>query len=188
VSPKIEAFLKLCETNRRGAILQLEHTLRGLQRQSPRSSEVVHRIDETQESLRALRANEHLVVGTLSFPPETGAIGRLPRLACHVDQILSEREMLVRCYFPVKVASVRQFRPRGETLMQAVAFTVRGVATQDFSEGADTETQQVFEITGRATYATVGGGSNTVWVLEAFDMSVAERTFRGQRATPSSDR
>ena len=32
--PKIAAFLKQCETSRRGAIAQLEHTLRGLQSQS----------------------------------------------------------------------------------------------------------------------------------------------------------
>ena len=43
VPPKIEKFLKLCETSRRGAILQIEHTLRGLRRQSPATRETGQR-------------------------------------------------------------------------------------------------------------------------------------------------
>src|SRR5437016_4432357 len=107
VPAKVEAFLKLCESSRRGAILQLEHTLRGLRSQSPKSPQVTRQIAKIEEDLRVLRANKEPVVPTLGFPPEVGAIGRLPRLTCHVEQIVSDREMLVRCFFPVKVTTVR---------------------------------------------------------------------------------
>src|SRR5262245_6877204 len=93
LAPRIEAFLKQCENSRQGAIAQLEHTLRGLQSQNAKTREVARRITNTQEELRVLKAKTHLVVPTLAFPPEVGAIGRLPGLSCHVDQILSQREM-----------------------------------------------------------------------------------------------
>jgi hypothetical protein len=188
IPPKIEAFLKHCETTRRGSILELEHTLRGLRRQSPQSAEVVRRIKEAQTNLETLQANEHPVVGTLAFPPQAGAIGRLPRRMCHVDQIVSEREMLVRCFFRVKVAAVRKFKAHGETVVPPVGFSVRGVATRDFHEGADVELPQVFEIGGRHTYETVGGSSNTVWVLNVFDMEEAERYFRDSRSSQGTER
>jgi hypothetical protein len=187
IPPKIEAFLKLCETNRRGAILQLEYTLRGLRRQGSQP-DVVRRAMKIEEDLRALRANRHPVVPTLSFPPETGAIGRLPRLSCHVDQILSDDEMLIRCYFPVKLAAVRNFRARAETIFQSVTFLLRGVATREVHEGADLELEQVFEIGGKYTYTTVDGRSVTVLILTEFDMQTVESFFPGRHDPPSNER
>jgi hypothetical protein len=179
---RIEAFLRLCETSRRGAILQLEHTLRGLRSQGSKSPEVTRQIVKIEENLRVLRANKEPLVPALTFPPEVGAIGRLPRLACHVEQILSEREMLVRCNFPVKVTTVRHFQARDEKVVQAVTFLMRGVPTSDAHEGADLEVTQVLEITGKQTYQTVEGRPSTVWVASDFDMTVIQTYFRQSAA------
>ncbi len=178
VPAKIEAFLKLCETSRKGAILQLEYTLRGLRSQEPKTPDAMRRIAAVEEDLRVLRANEQPLVPGLAFPPAIGAIGRLPRLACYVDQIVSEREMLVRCSFPVRVTTVRRFQARGETIVQPVAFLIRGVSTSDAREGADLQMIQVFEITGKKTYRSVDGRTSTVWVVSEFNMKAVEPYFR----------
>lgn len=183
---KIEAFLKSCEENRRGAILHLEHTLRGLRRRSPQSPDVVRRIAETEEALRALEAGELPMIPTIAFPPESGAIGRLPRTAVHVDQIVSDREMLVRCFFPVRVSTVRNFRAEGETVVQPVTFLVRGIATKDVHEGADLKLPQVFEISGRHTYTTVAGRRQNAWVLREFDLGAIGRFREGASKTPAT--
>ncbi len=184
VPPKIEAFVQQCETSRRGAILQLEHTLRGLRSQGSKSPETLRRIAKTEEDLLTLRANKEPVVPPLRFPPEVGAIGRLPRLSCHVDQILSEREMLVSCSFPLKVTTVKHFQAQGETIVRPVAFLLRGLSTREAHDGADLELLQVFEITGTRTYKTVNGRDATVLVLSEFDMKAVEPFFKAAAARP----
>ena len=124
------------------------------------------------------------MVAPLAFPPEKGAIGRLPRLTCHVKQVLSEREMLVECYFPVRVSTVRHFQARGEVIEQAVTFLIRGVPTEGAEEGADLELLNVLETTGKQTYKTVEGGTRSVWVLNDFDMKAVEPYFRRSARTP----
>ncbi len=177
IPAKIEAFLRNCETNRRGAILQLEHTLRGLRNQEEQTPEVARRIKSIEDDLQVLKANKQPVVSTLSFPPEIGAIGRVPRLNWHIDQVVSDREMIVRCYFNVRTTAVRRFVVRGETKVQSVSFVVRGIETKDLREGSDPPVPQVFEITGRETYSLAGGGSTSIWILEPFDMTVVQAYF-----------
>ena len=175
---KIEAFLKLCETSRRGAILQLEHTLRGLRAQGDRTPEMARQIARIEANLRVLQANKEPVVPTLVYPPSAGAIGRLPRLTCHVNQVVSEREMLVHCKFPVRVTTMRHFQAESETISQEVKFLIRGASTRELQEGTDVELTQVFEVTGKETYKTVSGGSKTIWALAEFDMAAVEPYFR----------
>jgi hypothetical protein len=182
VPAKIEAFLKLCETSRKGAIVQLEYTLRGLRSQDSKSPDTLRRIASVEEDLRTLRANEQPVVPTLAFPPTTGAIGRLPRLACYVDQIVSESEMLVRCSFPVRITTVRRFQAQGETIVQPVTFLIRGVTTRQAHEGTDLQMVQVFEITGKKTYRTVDGRTSTAWVVSEFNMKAVEPYFRKSKS------
>lgn len=185
VPAHVEAFLKRCEDSRRGAIMQLEHTLRGLRSQGSKSPDATRRMAKIESDLRVLRANKEPLVAPLAFPPEIGAIGRLPRLTCHVEQVLSDHEMIARCHFPVKVTTVRHFQRRGETVTQGVPFLLRGVSTLEAHEGADFEMLQVVEITGKQTYKTVEGKLNTVWILSEFDMKAVEPYFRllatGQR-------
>lgn len=172
----IEAFLKLCETTRRGAILQFEHELRGLKAKGTSDNKTVRRIRTLELHLEALRAGKHPVVPTLSFPPEVGAIGRLPRLTCYVERVLSGQEMLVRVYFPVKVATVEHYRGKGETHMPAIGFLVRGVPTSDFHAGSNRELSAVLQVTARRPANTPGG--TPTWVLEPFDMTEVEAHYR----------
>jgi hypothetical protein len=180
----VEAFVKHCETSRRGAIMTLEHTLRGLQARNAKTPEVTRHIAEVEADLRVLRSNKEPLVPPLGFPPEVGAIGRLPRPTCHVEQVLSANEMIVRCNFPVKVTTVRRYQAQGETVTQGLNFLVRGVSTREAREGADLQMLQVLEITGKKTYKTVEGKLNTVWVLAEFDMKAAEPYFRQLAAGP----
>lgn len=178
VSAKIEKFLKLCETSRRGAIAQIEHSLRGLRRQALATGETSRRMAHLEEQLGVLRSYARPVVPQIAFPPQEGAIGRLPRLSCHVDQVVSDDELLVRCFFRVAVTTVRQFQPRRETVVQPVRFLIRGLPTQNIDEGSDLEMLQVFEVTGNETYRLVDGGSKRVLVLREFDMKSVEPYFR----------
>jgi hypothetical protein len=173
VSPRIEAFLQECETARRGAIIRLEYQLRGLraEQQKSRAAAIARQIAKVEKDLSALRANQELVVPSLRFPVEVGTIGRLPRLTCHVDQVLSDNEMLVTCSFSLKVRAVEKRQPRYETVTRPVGFLVKGKPTSETHAGADLEMLDVFEVTGRHTYETDEGKSATVLVIEPFDMA-----------------
>lgn len=173
---KVEAFVERCIAARRGAIARLEHSLRGLKNQR-NTPQVARQIAKLESDLQALRAEREPVVPTLIFPLSKGDIGRLPRLTCHVDQILSDRELLVRCSFPLKVTTVEHFQGQQDTVMQPVACIIRGVSTRDKQEGADTQLTEVFAITDQETYETVAGKRLQVWIVEPFDMSVTKPLF-----------
>jgi hypothetical protein len=178
VPPRIEAFLNLCETSRRGAIAQLEFTLRGLRAETVKSPDSSRRIAEIEENLRVLRANRQPVVPTFYYPPDIGAIGRLPKISGHVDQILSDREMLVRCFFPVRVTTVKDYERQSELIERPVTFLIRGMPTRDMQEGGDIELSQVFEIVGRRGYRTADGRATEALVISQFDMKAIEPYFR----------
>lgn len=177
IPPKIERFLELCERSRRGAILQLEHTLRGLQQQSPPSPQTTQRMAKLERQLSALRSRAEPIVPQLRFPPQNGTIGRLPRLSCHVDQVVSDNELLVRCYFPVVVTTVSNFQAHRQRVVRPVRFLIRGLATEKFDEGSDVQTLQVFEVVGKEQYRTTTGGQRDVIVLTHFDMKSIEPYF-----------
>ncbi len=118
----------------------------------------------------------------LRFPPEVGAIGRVPRLTCHVNQILSDDEMLVRCYFAVRVRTVKNFQARLETIHRPATFLVRGLPTDRYSEGADVQLLDVFQISGRHTYKSVDGKPVSVMVLRPFDMQAIQPYYQAMRA------
>jgi len=173
VSPRVEAFLQECETARRGAIIRLEYQLRGLraEQQKSRATAIGRQIAKVEQDLRALRASQELVVPSLRFPVEVGGIGRLPRLICHVDQVLSDSEMLATCSFSLKVRTIEKRQARIETVIRPVSFLVRGIPTTQAHAGADLELLDVFEVTGRHTYETDAGKAATVLVIEPFDMA-----------------
>jgi len=173
---KIGAFLDKCETARRGAILQLEHRLRGLKSGQQRVTHTQREIAKAEENLRVLRANEQPVVPTLAFPPEVGAIGRLPRLSCHLDQIVSDDTILVRCFFPVKIQAVRKYESRRETVTQDVSLTITGITTRDLQEGADIPLQDILEITQQRVTPT-----GPHWTAKVFNLQTVEPYFRARR-------
>jgi hypothetical protein len=170
VPAKIADFLELCESSRRGAIAELEHTLRGLRSQPGATRATRLQIARAEEQLRVLRANAKPVVPQLAFPPQVGAIGRLPGLSCHVEEIVSGDEMIVRCFFPVVVRTVKNFAPRGEKVTQEVMFVLRGLPTKKMHVGNDYEMLDVFEIAGKLERKGAGGATKSVPVLTVFDM------------------
>jgi hypothetical protein len=182
IPPKIKAFLEECETSRRGSIRQLEFELRGLRARNTQSPATARRIKKTEANLRALRDNKEPVVPALRFPPEVGDIGRIPRLTCHTDQILSDDEMLVRCHFSIRVRTVKNFRPQLETVVRPVSFLIRGLPTDPFTDGTDVQLLNVFRISGKHTYRSVAGKPITVQVLAPFDLRAIEPYFQAMKA------
>lgn len=182
--PKIARFLEQCEGLRRGAILQIEHSLRGLRGSGAEDPETRRRIRRLEEKLHLLETNDEPVVPELRFPPQVGEIGRFPGLTCQVEQVLSDQEVLVRCSFPVTVAAIRDFKRYRETIVRPVQLVLRGQPAERFSVGAQIEMLAVFEITGRDTYRTEKGGSKTLLVVEEFDLKQVQPYLKGR----SSDR
>jgi hypothetical protein len=177
---KVETFLKECETLRRGAILRLEHELRGL-RSSGTSRTNAARIKRLEEELVLLKSNRGPVVPQLRFPPKVGDIGRLPQLNCHVEQIVTDQEMVVRCSFPLVVGYVSNFAAHGQKMSQPLRVVLRGLPTADVREGGEMPSTAVFEVVGKETFQTSDGGSSALLVLKEFDMHSVEAFFPGPK-------
>jgi hypothetical protein len=146
----------------------LEHELRK-QKNAAATERSPVRISQLEGRLKDLQSGQELIVPTISFPPQPGAIGRLPDDACYVEQVISPDEVLVRCHFRVPVTTVRNFRAYRDSVVQPVPAVVRGWK-RDLSEGQDTSTTEIFEVVGRERYATQGGAMRTVLVLKLFNM------------------
>jgi hypothetical protein len=170
VPPKIARFLTQCETSRRGVVLQIEHRLRGLRQEKPLTPASARQIGLLEEQLRILESGQELVVPPLSFPLQSGSIGRFDGLECHVDQVVSRQELLVRCAFRVPVITVRNFQRHQEIVIQSVPLLIRGLEQKPPAEGQDWAIPGVFEVTGVERYQTVGGGPKNLTVLAPFDL------------------
>jgi len=166
--PRIARFLELCETTRRGAILQLEHELRK-QKNAAATERSPVRISQLEGRLKDLQSGQELIVPMISFPPQPGAIGRLPDNACYVEQVISRDEVLVRCHFRVPVTTIRDFRAYRDSVVQPVPAVIRSWKRR-VAEGQDTATSETFEVIGRDRYATQAGATRTVLVLKPFNM------------------
>jgi len=170
VPPKIARFLAQCETSRRGALLQIEHRLRGLRQEKPLSTASARQIRLLEEQLHVLEKGQQLIVPPLSYPLQPGSIGRLDGVECHVDQVVSRHELLVRCYFRVPVITVRNFQRHQEMVTQSVPILIRGMDGEPPIEGQDWSIPGVFEVAGVERYQTVAGGPKNLPVLAPFDL------------------
>jgi hypothetical protein len=181
--PKIAKLLELCETSRRGAILQIEHKLRGLRQhgkasaatESTTTADSNRQIADLERQLKFLETTPLPVIPTISFPPQVGTIGRLPGESCHVDQIVSAREMLVRCFFQVQVVTVHNFKGQRENVEESVPCVIRGLDTSRSREGTDFETDGLYEVLGTEVYQTAGGKSRQLVILRPFDRKSLEK-------------
>jgi hypothetical protein len=175
--PKVAKFLEQCENSRRGAILQIEHKLRSLRREHPGADgrrAGNREIAELERQLKFLETTPLPMLPTLSFPPQMGAIGRLPGLACHVDQVVSDNEMLVRCFFQVPVVTVRNYKGQREIVQETVQCVIRGAKTSGAMEGSDYETDGLYEVAAHESYQTSSGKPRMMLVLRPFDKQALE--------------
>jgi hypothetical protein len=180
LSPELAKFADDCDVLRRGTIIKLEESLRGLRAGQVRTKDNARAIRQAESDLTALRARERVIVPALRFPVSVGEIGRLPSSGGHIEQILGPQKMLVRCSFRVQVVVTRNFRQIGEVVNQPVVFDVRGVPTAEQSEGGDAEFLQVFRIVGRETYRTADGRAASALVLEPLDMRPIEEYLKNK--------
>jgi hypothetical protein len=163
---QLARFVESCEAARRGLILQLEHELRGLAKDRGRTAEA----QRLQQRLARLRSGEEVVVPTLRFPVQVGEIGKLPGGECYVDQVISDNELLVRCFFPVVVATIKNFQRYRTTTTQSVQFVLRGPGLPEAHEGQEMDVAVPWTVVGRERYAVEGGGEKSVLVLTPFDL------------------
>jgi hypothetical protein len=174
---KIERFLEHSEVSRRGALTRIEHELRGLRRLKPLEADAARRIADLETQRKVLLARDKPVVGPLPFPPQVGDIGRLPNLECRVEQILSDREFVAACSFPVVVTTVRDFRGYRERVNQSLRLVIRGLPTQKLEVGASLQLLDVFEVSRREAYPTTSGRQREMLVVTPFDMKQVEAYF-----------
>jgi hypothetical protein len=182
LSAPLQAFAEQCETLRRGTILKLEESLRGLKSGQVVTPDKPGSIRQTEADIEALRNRRRMVVPMLRFPPRVEQIGRLPGGGAYVEQILGPSEALVRCTFNVNVVVTRNRQPINEVVRQRPMFKIRGVPTAEWGPSTDVELLGAFEIAGTERYQTVDGQWATVQLLKPFDMRPIEEYLRRQYA------
>lgn len=176
---KIAKFLERSEASRKGALVELENQLRRLRNMSPRPPRAAEQIAQLESDIERLQANREPVVPPLRYPPEIGAIGRLPQLRFKVEQVVSADEMLVRCEFPIVVAQTRRYQTTGERTTVGVSLLLRGRPTAGLEPGSERETVEVFEITARRDFRAGNGRMQSVPVVELFDLRTLRKYFPG---------
>ncbi len=102
---------------------------------------------------------------TLKLPLRSDGIGKLERASAEVVQIIGDTEMLVRLK-----------GPGGEP--QSILTLVRNVPTAGLVDGGGVSLYGTFEVAGTEQYNTAGGGSNTVTVIEPFDVDAAMKMLK----------
>jgi hypothetical protein len=182
LSASLQAFAEQCETLRRGTILKLEESLRGLKSGKLVTPDKAGSIRQTEADIEALRTRRRMVVPMLRFPPRVGEIGRLPGGGAYIEQILGPSEALVRCSFNVNVIVTRNRQSINEVVHQRPLFKIRGVPTAEWGPSTDVELLGAFEIAGTERYQTVAGQWTTVQFLKPFDMRPIEEYLRRQYA------
>jgi hypothetical protein len=182
LSPELKAFADECEGLRRGTILRLEDSLRGLKSGHVVTSDNAGTIRRTEADLEALRTGRRMVVPMLRFPTRAGQIGRLPGGGAFVEQVLGPKEALVRCSFRVNVVVTRDRRPVGEIVQQRPLFKMRGQTTDQWSESTEVAIDGAFQVVGTERYRTEDGRWATVQVLQPFDMRPIEEYLRREGA------
>ena len=167
----IRKFHERSETLRQGEIARLEHRLRGLASGAATSRSKGREIAQISSDLKALRSGQRTVVPSIDFPPEVGAIGRLPGLGGHVERVAASGEgasgdVLVTCYFPLQVVTVRNFQPVASKISRPVLLRLQGVDTRELRVGMDVPLPQTFVIVARDDSTTPGGD---VFTARPFD-------------------
>jgi len=176
---RLAELVARCESLRSGTIARLEHQLRGLKARQPNDPKRIAQVAAIQEDIDALRRRQRYIVPTLDYPPGAGKIGRLPEGGVHIDDVRSEREMVVMAKFSVIVTEVRKGRRRAVKSHRPVRFLVRGVSTSGLKKAMDVPLPQVFEVISRQAMPSADG----IYVIEPFDM----RTVEAQLLAPQGD-
>lgn len=136
-------------------------------------------LSEQIEAVEAIERNDpphlpYMMRGEI----KVGRFGYIPRV--NIVQVLGPQEVIVQ--FPAIKGSRPQRIVVGGGVVANVPgspakppgppFIVRGVDTDGMVDGAESVLiDGVLRVTGTETYATVTGGTNTAFVLEAFDAS-----------------
>jgi len=143
------------------------------------------RLEELPADVRRLIRNAALsdssafVWPPLTHPLSVGQIGRPPGRIGHIQQIIGEKEMLVRLLFSGKPGKLVPFSLGGigpARLVRVgqepdhwVLVRCRGIDTRGRVDGTGIEFTSPMKVTGTDRFATVGGGSRTVFVIEPAD-------------------
>jgi hypothetical protein len=107
--------------------------------------------------------------GYLTLPPKIGDFGQVLDQAW-VVQIINENTMLVRMYYESRSGNPLRSEP--------ILLMVRNYPNAGATDDAEIKLQGVFEVTGRETYKTVLGGTNTVLVIQPLNTKEIEEFLK----------
>lgn len=106
-------------------------------------------------------------------------MGVLPQRRAKILQIIDDDEAIVQ----IELRAVEHLEPPSVTGDGKPIYVIitprmetawlRGIDTSNLADGAIAPVGSVLQVTGNKTYATVGGGQKTVFVLEPLDVSAA---------------
>ncbi len=180
LTPALKSFADECDLLRRGTILRLEDSLRGLKSGRVKTLDNAGTIRQTEADIEALRNASRVIVPMLRFPTRVGQIGRLPGGGAYVEQVIGPKEALVRCSFRVNVVVTRNQQAVGEVVRQRSLYKMREEPTAAWGESNDVALTGTFQIVGTERYQTDDGHWTTVQVLKPFDMRPIEEYLRRQ--------
>jgi hypothetical protein len=180
LTPALKSFADECELLRRGTILRLEDSLRGLKSGHVKTLDNAGTIRQTETDLEALRSRSRMVVPMLRFPTRLGEIGRLPGGGAYVEQVIGPKEALVRCSFRVNVVVTRNQQAVGEVVRQRPLYKMREEPTAEWGESNEVALTGTFQVVGTERYQTDDGHWAAVQVLKPFDMRQIEDYLKRQ--------
>ena len=168
IPPRIVEFLNACDAEKAERLALMNRILDantsgmkqfGRDTRNPGYQKLKIAVDQMKKQIADLSAPEKLCPPTMPAPPKTGSLGTVDQLGPQIIQVVSKTSLLADCQW---IGAVKP---------HAVMF--RGIDTTDMTDGMGTTfpPQTVFECKGTTTYGTVGGGTQTVFVFEPFDMT-----------------
>ena len=183
MSPEAKKYLDFLTANRDRQIAALESQIKQAEENAQKLSKgrVRRAVKQMKAQIEAIRAHfEELQGGALPnryiYSPKFAA-GQLGRISeqLRVAQVVSDSEMFV---VPVEMVAGTGRTPdearRRSYTREGERFLIKGMQTEGFTDGVDINWKilpSVFAVVGTKTYRTAIGGTNTVFVLEPFDMA-----------------
>ncbi len=172
---KIRAFLDACERFRPLDIANIEKQISDFSSRSKprqRGKAAGQKSDPAIMNLKKLlvdiKARRKLTIPTLQTPFVVGEIGYAPGAGLgQLFQVVDEQRMLVK----LDAAGVTW------------TVLVRGESTANRADTTPIALRSVYEVVGTYKYTTALGSSNTVMVIEPFDLHAAELAFENQKPT-----
>lgn len=182
-SQKIDDFISKSEALRLEEIDRLKTMLRKNARGATKKE-----VAEVRKRIKELEKGSSLFIPNIEMPIKAGAIGRLNDERAKVIQVIDDKNMIVRILFTVQ--GVKLVGAQGGVGGAAVPdfktyeklFWAKGFDTAGLADDSLFSLDGVLEVSGTKMYETVGGGTETLFILEPFNIEAARKAYEESRA------